>query len=190
MTATQLGRVQLLILQILWKKRRATAREITDALNESAPVAHSTVQTLLRGLEEKGSVSHETEGRTFVFFPLVEEDRFQRSATRDLVQRAFGGNVGSLVAHLLKNEHVSSRELSEIRRLIGEGKSDAEVYDFLVQRYGEFVLYRPRMSGVSLLLWLAPGIFLLLGGFVVYRVLRKRMSLPIDDEANPLQADQ
>lgn len=78
----------------------------------------------------------------------------------------------------------------EIRRLIGEGKSDTEVYDFLVQRYGEFVLYRPRMSGVSLLLWLAPGIFLLLGGFVVYRVLRKRMSLPIDDEANSLQADQ
>ena len=78
----------------------------------------------------------------------------------------------------------------EIRRLIGEGKSDTEVYDFLVQRYGEFVLYRPRMSGVSLLLWLAPGIFLLLGGFVVYRVLRKRMSLPIDDETNSLQADQ
>ena len=78
----------------------------------------------------------------------------------------------------------------EIRRLIGEGKSDTEVYDFLVQRYGEFVLYRPRMTGVSLLLWLAPGIFLLLGGFVVYRVLRKRMSLPIDDETNSLQADQ
>jgi BlaI family penicillinase repressor len=118
MTATQLGRVQLLIMQILWKKRRATAREITDSLNESAPVAHSTVQTLLRGLEDKGSVGHQTEGRTFVFFPLVEEDKFQRNATRDLVERAFGGNVGSLVAHLLKNERISSDELNEIRRLI------------------------------------------------------------------------
>ena len=78
----------------------------------------------------------------------------------------------------------------EIRRLLTEGKSDAEVYDFLVQRYGEFVLYRPRMSGVSLLLWLAPGIFLVIGGFVVFRILRKRMTLPIDDDTDVVPTDQ
>src|SRR3990170_4596248 len=44
----------------------------------------------------------------------------------------------------------------EIRRLLTEGKTNAEIYDFLVQRYGEFALYRPRMSGKTLLLWLAP----------------------------------
>src|SRR5580704_8289195 len=103
MAATKLGRVQLLIMQVLWDKGRATAREITDAMNASEPIAHSTVQTLLRGLEEKGSISHEAEGRTFVFLPLVAEDKFKRSATRDLVQRVFGGNVGSLVADLLKH---------------------------------------------------------------------------------------
>ena len=58
MTPTQLGRMQLLIMQTLWKAGRATAREITDALNESEPVAHSTVQTLLRTLEDKGAISH------------------------------------------------------------------------------------------------------------------------------------
>jgi cytochrome c-type biogenesis protein CcmH len=78
----------------------------------------------------------------------------------------------------------------EIRRLLNEGKSDAEVYDFLVQRYGEFVLYRPRMSGVSLLLWLAPGIFLVIGAFVVFRILRKRMTLPIDDDTDVVPTDQ
>ncbi len=120
MTPTKLGRVQLRIMQILWQKRRATAREITETLNVSEPVAHSTIQTLLRGLEDKGSVSHEAQGRTFVFFPLVEEDRFQHHATHDLLQRAFGGNVASLVAHLLKNEQVSSTEFQEIRRLIDQ----------------------------------------------------------------------
>jgi cytochrome c-type biogenesis protein CcmH len=68
----------------------------------------------------------------------------------------------------------------EIRRLIAEGYTDAEVFDFLVQRYGEFVLYRPRMSGITLLLWIAPAVFLLIGGIVVARVLKKRMALPID----------
>ncbi len=68
----------------------------------------------------------------------------------------------------------------EIRRLLSEGKTDEEIFDFLVARYGEFALYRPRMSGVTLLLWIAPGLFLIAGGFVVYRVLKKRMDMPID----------
>jgi cytochrome c-type biogenesis protein CcmH len=81
----------------------------------------------------------------------------------------------------------------EIRRLLSEGKSDAEVYDFLVQRYGEFALYRPRMSGKTLILWLAPGLFILLGGTVAVRVVRGRMALPIDDsdmDDSDIETDQ
>lgn len=118
MASTRLGRVQLRIMQVLWDRGRATARQITDAINASEPIAHSTVQTLLRGLEEKGAVAHKVEGRTFVFYPLVTEGRFKQSATRELVERVFGGSVGSLVAHLLKNEDVSRQELDEIRKLI------------------------------------------------------------------------
>lgn len=118
MTATQLGRVQLLIMQVLWDKGRATAREITAAINASEPIAHSTVQTLLRGLEEKSSVSHQVKGRTFVFCPLVKEDEFKQSVTRDLVERVFSGSPGTLVAHLLKHENVSRKEIDEIRKLI------------------------------------------------------------------------
>jgi BlaI family penicillinase repressor len=120
MTSIQLGRVQLLIMQVLWERKRATAREITDALNASEPIAHSTVQTLLRGLEEKGSVAHEAQDRTFVFFPRVQEHEFKQSATRDLIERVFGGSVGSLVAHLLKSENVSREEIQEIRKLINQ----------------------------------------------------------------------
>lgn len=70
----------------------------------------------------------------------------------------------------------------EIRRMLGEGKSDAEIYDFLVARYGEFALYRPRASGKTLVLWLAPAVLLLIGGVILVRVLRRRMALPIEDE--------
>ena len=70
----------------------------------------------------------------------------------------------------------------EIRRLLSEGKTDAEIFDFLVERYGEFALYRPRMSGKTLVLWIAPGLFILFGGIVAIRVVRGRMSLPIDDD--------
>lgn len=118
MTATQLGRVQLLIMQVLWEHDGATARVITDQINESEPIAHSTVQTLLRGLEEKKAVDHQTEGRTFTFFPLIQEADYKQSATHDLLSRVFRGSVEGLVAHLLQSEDVSSDELADLRKLI------------------------------------------------------------------------
>ncbi len=69
----------------------------------------------------------------------------------------------------------------EVRRMIGEGMSDEEIADFLVERYGEFALYRPRMSGKTLVLWIAPFALLILGAFALARVVRRRMALPIDD---------
>ena len=118
MNETQLGRMQFRIMQVLWDRGRVNAREITDALNESEPVAHSTVQTLLRQLEAKKAVGHEVEGRIFVFVPLLQEDKVKKTAAVDLLERVFGGNVGNLVAHLLKDERVSRAELDELRRLI------------------------------------------------------------------------
>lgn len=70
----------------------------------------------------------------------------------------------------------------EIRLMLEDGLSDAEIYDFLVERYGEFALYRPRASGKTLILWIAPALFLLGGGFFLVQVVRRRMALPIDDE--------
>lgn len=70
----------------------------------------------------------------------------------------------------------------EIRRLISEGKTNAEVADFLVERYGEFALYRPRASGKTLFLWLAPFLLVVFGCVAIFRIVRYRMALPIDDE--------
>ena len=72
----------------------------------------------------------------------------------------------------------------EIRRLMEEGKSDSEVYDFLVARYGDFVLYRPPMRGKTLALWIAPFFLIAVGGFIAVKVVRGRMTLSIDDDSD------
>ncbi len=71
----------------------------------------------------------------------------------------------------------------EIRRMISDGKSNADIADFLVVRYGEFALYRPRTSGKTLVLWVAPFLLIFCGGIAMIRIVRHRMSLPIDDDA-------
>ena len=70
----------------------------------------------------------------------------------------------------------------EVRRLIGEGASDEEVKTFLSSRYGEFVLYRPRVSPATWALWGGPFVFFLIGGFAFWRILKTRRDQPIDED--------
>lgn len=79
------------------------------------------------------------------------------------------------------NAFLASDLRREIRRMLAEGMSDDEIFDFLVARYGEFALYRPRMQGKTLVLWLAPLLLLVAGGGTLFVILRRRMSMPIDD---------
>jgi len=118
MQGLKFGKVQLQIMRVLWEKGQASAREITEVLNEAEAVAHSTVQTLLRQLEAKGAVAHRREERAFVFYPLVTEATVTRSEVRRLTERLFRGSTGGLMAHLLKEERISGDELDEIKRLI------------------------------------------------------------------------
>jgi cytochrome c-type biogenesis protein CcmH len=70
----------------------------------------------------------------------------------------------------------------EVREMIEAGKTDAEIRDFMIERYGDFVLYRPRMTPVNFLLWGAPVLLLLLGTFVGIRIIRKQAA-SVDDES-------
>jgi len=81
------------------------------------------------------------------------------------------------------NAFLASDLRREISRMLEKGMTDAEVYDFLVDRYGEFVLYRPRASGKTLILWIAPGLLLLGGAYQLARIVRRRMALPIGDDS-------
>ena len=71
----------------------------------------------------------------------------------------------------------------EIRRMMTEGMTDTEIADFLVARYGDFVLYNPRKSGRTLILWITPALLFGVGGIVLVRVVRDRMRMPIDDDS-------
>ncbi len=71
----------------------------------------------------------------------------------------------------------------EIRHMLEEGLTDEQIFDFLVERYGDFALYKPRASGKTLILWIAPALFLLGGAFVLVNIVRRRMTLPIDDDS-------
>lgn len=79
----------------------------------------------------------------------------------------------------------------EVLELMRQGKSDTQVKEFLVARYGEFVLYRPQVESKTWLLWFGPALVLLAGGIVVAGAVRKRAGKAAgNDKNNDTQDDQ
>jgi len=70
----------------------------------------------------------------------------------------------------------------EIYDMLQQGRTDDEIKTFLIDRYGDFVLYRPPMQGNTLALWLMPAVLLLLGGVVLVIIVRKRSRLLAEQE--------
>jgi cytochrome c-type biogenesis protein CcmH len=77
---------------------------------------------------------------------------------------------------------------SEVRDMLLAGKSDAEVRAFMVARYGDFILFRPRFTARTAWLWLVPGLLLALGGVVLARVVRARRAL-LEQDREPIDED-
>ncbi|HKY01379.1 MAG TPA: cytochrome c-type biogenesis protein [Burkholderiales bacterium] len=77
---------------------------------------------------------------------------------------------------------------NQIREQIRAGRSDAEITEFMVQRYGDFVLYRPPVKATTLVLWVGPALLMLIGILVLRRHLRSRAVASIDPP--PLSAEE
>ena len=115
--------------------------------------------------------------------PPVFRDGFEEARFRDLTHelRCVMCQNQSLAD---SNAEIARDLRNEVLLLMRQGKTDAEIRDFMVARYGEFVLYKPRMQGTTLLLWLGPLVLVLLGGVVVLRLVRRggeRRAIPTDD---------
>ncbi len=112
-----LTEAELRLMEVLWQKRSATIADVTQAL-PPPPIAYNTVLTTMRILEQKGYVSHEEEGRAYVYSPLVEREEAAQSAVGLLLNRFFGNKSAELALRLIENERPGEAELQRLKTLI------------------------------------------------------------------------
>jgi BlaI family transcriptional regulator, penicillinase repressor len=117
----QLGDLQLAILRILWERGSATVAGVHEALRDRR-LALTTIATMLRKMEEKGLVSHEEQGRQFVYAAEVDPALVQRNLVGELVTRLFDGDPLALVNHLLREGEIDLGELDDLRQQVAEAE--------------------------------------------------------------------
>jgi BlaI family penicillinase repressor len=109
------------LMEILWKRGPATADQIREALPPKQALKDSTVRTILKRLEEKGYLTHETEGRAFVYSVMEKPQSVAVRAVRQILDRFCGGSLEQLLTGLVENEVVDPKELEELARKVARG---------------------------------------------------------------------
>lgn len=116
------------------------------------------------------------------FSSEVERERFQTLVNELRCPKCQNQNLAD------SNSPIAADLRDEIYRMLEDGKSDQEIVDFLVARYGEFVLYNPPVKATTLLLWLTPAALLVIGLLVVFMVRRRQQ--PAAEVQTALDGDE
>jgi BlaI family penicillinase repressor len=112
------------IMNALWQKHPATARDIMSRLPAGVNWAYTTIKTMLTRLVEKDAVSEVKQSNTSVYEPLVSQQKARLSAFRSLLDQAFDGAVGPLVHFLAEERQLSAEEKEELRKILDREAED------------------------------------------------------------------
>lgn len=124
-TSPTLTEAERRLLEVLWKKKEASVREVTDELAARDPIALTTVQTMLGVLLKKGLVQHRREGRVFIYSAAVSRKDALARALNHLLKQFFNGSRQVLAQHLITDHDIDGPELESLKRLV-EAAPDKE----------------------------------------------------------------
>lgn len=111
------------VMEVLWHQAPKSATDVADALADEREWSLQTVKTLLSRLANKGAISHERNGRSFLYQPVLAREDYITGESRRLVDRLFGGRAAPLIAHLAERDQFSDDDVAAIERLLKELKS-------------------------------------------------------------------
>lgn len=108
------------VMEVLWSRSPLTAIQVSEAVGAARGWSLATVKTLLSRLVAKQAIATQPSGRKFLYTPLMARSDYVGDESRRLVDRLFGGRVGTLFVHLAEQEALTEDDLTEIEALLKE----------------------------------------------------------------------
>ena len=119
----ELTKAEEQVMHVLWQLQKANVHGIIDQLPDPKP-AYNTVSTIVRILEQKGFVGHESVGRAHFYHPLVEKDQYRTFAMGNLMDGYFQGSLSKMVSFFVERENLDLSEVDELKRIIDQHKKE------------------------------------------------------------------
>lgn len=117
-------RSEMEILEILWEQQECTAQAVHDELQSQRSLGYTGTLKLMQLMHQKGLLGRRREGRSHVYFPLINEGETKSSLLHRFIDTTFSGSASRMMMHLLGNKAVSRQELEEIRDYLDRIEED------------------------------------------------------------------
>ena len=115
--------LELKAMNILWNLKKAFVKDIIKQWPEGENLPkYNTVSTIIRILETKGYVGHESEGRSHRYFPLVNKGQYQKKLVRNVLDNVFSGSLTGMVSSLLDSQKVSSKDIDALKDILEDSE--------------------------------------------------------------------
>ncbi len=111
---------ELEILQVLWRAKSASVREVHETLSVSKDTGYTTTLKLMQNMHAKGMLDRKEEGRSHIYHPLISESETQNSLVKSFMGATFGGSSKKLVMKALGQSQPSKEEIIEIRKFLDQ----------------------------------------------------------------------
>ena len=111
-------------MKVVWRRDEATVRDVYEALQETRPVAYTTVMTMMRILQEKGYLTKATNDRAHVYRPAKPSQQVIGGMVRDFLDRVFDGASDALLVHLARDNKLTPKQRRIVRQLLDEKERD------------------------------------------------------------------
>ncbi|WP_109439018.1 MULTISPECIES: BlaI/MecI/CopY family transcriptional regulator [Aquimarina] len=104
------------VMQALWKLKKAFAKEVQAELNNT--VHYNTVSTIIRNLEDKGYIAHQAFGKTHQYYPIITKEDYRSAFISKAMKQYFNDSYKNMVSFFAKEEKITAEELREILKVI------------------------------------------------------------------------
>jgi len=120
----EISNAELSVMQILWQQQPLSANEVVTALGNARDWHEKTVKTLLNRLVSKGALGFDTEGRAYLYYPLISEHDYQLQQSRTFIERLFAGRVAPLVAGFASQNKLNADDVQQLKQLIADWEQE------------------------------------------------------------------
>ena len=116
----QISEAESVVMDVLWRRHPLGAEDVVAELADSRHWQEATIKTLLNRLLNKGAIAAQSEGRRYLYSPLLKREAWVLEESRGLLDRLFDGRVAPLVAHFSQQRKLSRKDIAELRKLLEE----------------------------------------------------------------------
>ena len=109
---------ELEIMKVVWKREKATVRDVYESLLARRKIAYTTVMTIMNILEQKKYLRKSADDRAYIYRPAKPKKQVIQGMVREFVDRVFNGSAEPLLMHLIEDRKLTNKDLDEIARMV------------------------------------------------------------------------